>query len=264
MSIVKIKKHNENIFNIEVEDEKEISTKKPIMYRSKYSKSIIETEREMKNQKHLQHRTFGLPDETISIAPEKFLKKGEGICRYYEVRPKTSHSTCNARRPPVPKHNEINHTSSMYNLCEKNFKLINIKRAKSAVLRNKPEPKCFEQKPPTFIYKEKFAKVPKYLIKMKEQTKLMKEMELKEKEERQRKEENKNIRVITQEQKNKLLEGLKHNWHKLQEEYQKMPLLIDSVPKTIRKSKLEENLKSLERDICLLNNNSSRIFIISD
>lgn len=152
----------------------------------------------------------------------------------------------------------------MQNLSEKNFKLINIKRAKSAVLRGAPGPKCFEQTPPSYVHKPKYGNVPKYLHKMNEQIKRLKEMNLREQQERERKEESKKIRVITQEQKSELLEGLKHNWHKLQEEYQKMPLLIDSVPKTIRKTKLENNLKSLERDICLLNNNTSRIFIVSE
>lgn len=98
---------------------------------------------------------------------------------------------------------------------------------------------------------------------MKEEIRRMEAMSLKEQQDAENEQKNKEkIRVITHEEKKELLEGLKFNWHKLQEEYQKMPLLIDSVPKTIRKTKLEENLKSLERDICLLNTNSSRIFIL--
>jgi Calmodulin-binding len=147
---------------------------------------------------------------------------------------------------------------------ERNFKLINIERAKSAVVRNPPGPKCFEQKPPVYIHQSKFGKCPKYLENIKENMRRMQEMSLREKEREKHERESKNIRVISQEDKQKLLEGLKHNWQKLQEEYQKMPLLIDSVPKTIRKTKLEANLKSLEKDICLLNTNSSRIFILPD
>lgn len=75
---------------------------------------------------------------------------------------------------------------------------------------------------------------------------------------------NKDIRVISQDEKDKILEGLKHNWELQQKEYQKMPLLIDTVPKMIRKTKLEDNLKSLERDICLLNANQNCIFILPD
>jgi hypothetical protein len=215
----------------------------------------------MKVQPHLQHKTFGLPDESTSIAPERFLKKGDGFFRYYEIRPQTSHEPCTLRRPPVPKHDEL---SEIMHGGEKNFKRINIERAKSAAPRGFAGPKCFEQTPPSYVHKEKFGKVPRYLNRMNEQIRLLQERNLKEQQERERKEQNKKVRVISQEEKNKLLEGLKHNWHKLQEEYQKMPLLIDSVPKTIRKTKLENNLKSLESDICLLNNSSSRIFITTE
>lgn len=144
---------------------------------------------------------------------------------------------------------------------EKNFKLINIERAKSAVLRNKPGPKCFEQSAPVYINQPKFGNVPNYLIKINDSLKRM-ELEAKRQEEDHVKECDKNIRVIDHDEKRNLLEGLKHNWSLMQKEYQRMPLLIDTVPKMIRKTKLENQLKSLERDICLLNTNSSCIFIL--
>lgn len=218
--------------------------------------------KELRSASHMQHRTFGLPDETLTIAPDKYLRKDEGIRRHYE-RPKTSQPRCTSKRPPVPKHNELAKTLSMQNLECKDFKLININRAKSAFIRNPPGPKCFEQKAPIYIHMPKYGKVPKYLNLLKENNERLRELKLKEEEAANEAERNK-IRVIDQEEKQKLLDGLKNNWQKLQEEYQKMPLLIDSVPKMIRKTKLENNLKSLEKDICLLNTNSNRIFIIPD
>lgn len=210
----------------------------------------------------MQHRTFGVPDESATITTEKFLKKDEGIARHY-IRPMTSHPKCSSRRPPVPKHNELTETASMQHSCkDKNFKAINIVRAKSAVIRNPPGPKCFEQKAPIYIHTPKYGTVPMYLEKRKDEINRIKQMSLKEKQQAEKEEYDKKVRELTQPEKNKLLEGLKHNWQKLQEEYQKMPLLIDSVPKMIRKTKLENSLKSLEQDICLLNTNSSRIFIV--
>lgn len=50
-------------------------------------------------------------------------------------------------------------------------------------------------------------------------------------------------------------QGLKKNWEKLQQEYQSLPLLTDTVPKMIRKAKLENNLKQLEKDILTIENN---------
>lgn len=214
--------------------------------------------KELKNSIHMQHRTFGLSNETATISPLNFLKKDEGIQRHYE-RPKTSHHTkCTLRRPPVPKHNELN---MLPNNEMKNFKMINKVRAKTALTRTFPTPQRFEQKPPIYIHKPKYGKCPKYLKDLREAKRELNELKIKEEEEI--KEKNK-IRIIEEEEKKKLLDGLKHNWQKLQEEYQKMPLLIDSVPKMIRKTKLENNLKSLERDICLLNTNSNRIFILPD
>lgn len=219
--------------------------------------------KDLKNSQFLKHKTFGVPEEIST--PDKYLKKDEGIRRHYE-RPKTSHPQCTSRRPPVPKHNELNKTLSMQAMGNenKNFKLINIKRAQTAQTRTQPSAKCFEQQSPVYIYMPKYGKVPKYLQNLKEASSKLNEIKLKEEELLKNEKDQNQIRVVNEEEKKKLLDGLKHNWQKLQEEYQKMPLLIDSVPKMIRKTKLENNLKSLERDICLLNTNSNRIFILPD
>lgn len=213
----------------------------------------------MKTAKHLQHKTFGFAELPLP-KPDKYLKKDEGVQRCYQ-RPKTSHPRCTLRRPPIPHLDELKKAQSMQNIEEeKNFKVINIKRAKSAFLRNKPEPKCFEQTPPVYINTPKFGKVPKYLLNIKEQLQRM-EIDAKKRQEEIEGDREKNIRFISQEEKNKLLEGLQHNWDVMQKEYKKMPLLIDTVPKMLRKTKLENQLKSLERDICLLNSNANCIFI---
>lgn len=215
----------------------------------------------MKTAKHLQHKTFGFAEMPLP-SPDNFLKKDEGIRRQYE-RPKTAHPRCTMRRPPIPHLDELKRAQSYQNLQneEKNFKVINIKRAKSAFLRNPPGPKCFEQMAPVYINAPKFGKVPRYLININEQLRQMK-LESKRKREELEGKQDKDIRVISVDEKKKLLEGLQHNWDLMQKEYQKMPLLIDTVPKQIRKTKLENNLKSLERDICLLNTNANCIFIM--
>lgn len=214
----------------------------------------------MKTAKHLQHRTFGFAEVPLP-SPHEFLRKDEGTRKRYE-RPKTSHARCTLRRPPIPHIDDLRNAQSLHNWNEeKNFKVINIKRAKSAILRNKPGPKCFEQSPPVYINTPKFGKVPQYLIKINEQLQRM-ELEEKRKQEEEEGNRNKDIRVISQKEKNNLLEGLQHNWNIMQKEYQSMPLLIDTVPKMLRKTKLENNLKSLERDICLLNSSSNCIYIL--
>lgn len=128
-------------------------------------------------------------------------------------------------------------------------------------MRGKLGPKCFEQTPPVYINKPKFGKVPRYLMNINEQLRRM-ELDTKKQQEELEGKRNEDIRIVSSEEKKKLLEGLQHNWDLMQKEYQKMPLLIDTVPKQLRKTKLENNLKSLERDICLLNSNSNCIYIL--
>lgn len=212
----------------------------------------------MKTAKHLQHKTFGFAELPLPT-PDKYLKKDEGVRRHYE-RPKTSHVRCTLRRPPVPRLDDFKKAQSMRNFeHEKDFKLINKIRAKSAFVRNKPGPKCFEQTPPVYVNTSKYGKVPRYLLNINEQLRKM-EIESKKRQEEIEGNQNKEIRFISPEEKKKLLDGLQDNWDLMQKEYQKMPLLIDTVPKMIRKTKLEQNLKSLEKDLCLLST-SNLVFI---
>lgn len=224
-------------------------------YRSKYEKEIKEKAR---NPEEHMHKTFGYAEAPLPT-PDNFLKRDEGI-RF--IRPRTCDPRCcTSRRPPVPKHNELNRTTTELNLNnEKNFKLVNIMRAKSAVARN-TGPKCFEQTPPSYILAPKYGKVPKYLKKMSEK---QMQMELMAKQAVDNSNVQNDCRRIPHEEKQQLLNGLKHNWDLLQKEYQRMPLLIDTIPKMLRKTKLENNLKQLEKDICLLNSNHNSIYIVSN
>lgn len=276
MSIVKIKFHSENIFKADSQDDKMIVPPKAKMwvtlkcswmlltssiafrYRSKFEKSIEEKRLEMKSARHLQHKTFGFAEIPLPT-PDKYLRKDEGIRRLYD-RPKTAHPRCTVRRPPIPHLDELRKAQSMQNLHnEKNFKRINIERAKSAFLRGKPGPKCFEQTAPVYIKQPKYGNVPRYLTKINEQLRTL-EIESKRRQE-ELKSQNNDIRIVSQKEKDELLAGLQVNWDLMQKEYQKMPLLIDTVPKMIRKTKLENNLKSLEKDICMLNSNANCIII---
>lgn len=57
---------------------------------------------------------------------------------------------------------------------------------------------------------------------------------------------------ITRDQREKLLYGLKYNWEELQIQYQGLPILTDTIPKILRKSNLEGELKQIEKDIVLV------------
>lgn len=46
-----------------------------------------------------------------------------------------------------------------------------------------------------------------------------------------------------------ILDGLKTNWEQLHHEFQCLSVVIDTVPKKLRKERLEGEMKKLERDI---------------
>lgn len=58
-------------------------------------------------------------------------------------------------------------------------------------------------------------------------------------------------------------QGLKQNWEDMQKHYQALPLMIDTIPKMVRKTKMENTLKDLEKDILLIENNP-KIFVYED
>lgn len=50
------------------------------------------------------------------------------------------------------------------------------------------------------------------------------------------------------------MQGLKHNWEEMQQTYQGLPVMIDTIPKAMRKTNMENDLKRLEKDILLIEN----------
>ena len=48
------------------------------------------------------------------------------------------------------------------------------------------------------------------------------------------------------------IKGLKQNWDDLHHKYQSLSVVIDTIPKRVKKEKLEADMKLLEKDIDLL------------
>lgn len=48
------------------------------------------------------------------------------------------------------------------------------------------------------------------------------------------------------------LQGLKKNWEEVHKEFQSLSVFIDSIPKKIRKQRLEKEMKQLEHDISII------------
>lgn len=276
MSIVFINCHNESIYNVEKKGKAILQ--KPEMYHSKFMKQVRKETKAVKDD----HRTMGYAEIPLNSTKDFLLKNGGPK----PPRPKTGFH-CNSKKPQVPKRSEtaeIRHN-------EKNWKEENIKRVVSAAPRQ-TLPRYVDTKKgdfhdlkssglmPVYIYQEKYGKLPKYLVKRMKDLRNLREMY---KEEDARKQPL--CRYITQEERTELLgvisdlkfilnviilfyffymfKGLKHNWEELQKVYQGLPLMTDTIPKMLRKTKLENELKQLEKDILLLENHPY-IYIYKD
>ena len=60
------------------------------------------------------------------------------------------------------------------------------------------------------------------------------------------------LRAMSDEERDAILNGLKQNWDELHKTYQSLSVVIDTIPKRMRKEKLETEMKLLEKDIDLL------------
>jgi hypothetical protein len=60
------------------------------------------------------------------------------------------------------------------------------------------------------------------------------------------------LRTMTEEERDAILRGLKQNWDELHHQFLSLSVVIDTIPKRLRKEKLENDMKLLEKDIDLL------------
>ena len=57
------------------------------------------------------------------------------------------------------------------------------------------------------------------------------------------------IRSLGDEERTKIIDGLKQNWEELHHRYQGLSVVTDTAPKKYRKERMEAEMKQLERDI---------------
>ncbi|CAK1588440.1 unnamed protein product [Parnassius mnemosyne] len=247
MSLVQITHHDEFIYKI---------LEKPPPEPPKTPRYESKLERQLKETKIPQlKRTFGYA-ETPLKPPEQFLKKGEGIGQ----QSKKSDHKCLAsgNLPPVPKRPPPGKEPEKPKV---NFKVLNIKKVIKA--KAKPvEPRLVDTRNghikkikgsgevPEYCLRQDFGQVPEYL--MKRNRRIQKQLE-----KIKQAEENKEslCKLITEEERLKLLEDLKHNWQLMQKAFLQLPMLTDTIPKILKKTKMEQELRQLEKDIALIESN---------
>ncbi|XP_040157326.1 enkurin [Anopheles arabiensis] len=249
MSIVNIYIHDENIYNVEKKPPEK--PPKPPLYHSRFEHQVRQETKSCKDA----HRTMGFSKIPLP-GPGDFLRKNCGP--RHRATKSAPVRLCTGHKPPIPKPHE---PSPCQVLKVVDFRKENIKKVVAANPK-KPRPRYADTRKgdfhdleksglmPIYMCQPKFGKVPQYLTRRKKDLAAQKDRLIEDRAQQQPR-----CSYILQEERVELLKGLKKNWEKLQQEYQSLPLLTDTVPKMIRKAKLENNLKQLEKDILTIENN---------
>ncbi|CAG9769029.1 unnamed protein product [Ceutorhynchus assimilis] len=226
------------------------------------------------------HATMGVPQEEPPD-PQKFLKKGHGqpcytksielekpgrICEKLQAKHK-------ADTPLVRDLYEAHKIHEKLVESTKNFVKGNIQKAKEMKAKD-PDRKIVVDRvgtkinpvaqglEPVYIKKPVYGDYPKYLKKFKEEAELKRHL-TKDVMGTGTSHQALRCKYITGMQKREMLAGLKHNWEESLKLLQQLPIFTDTLPKKVKKTKLENCLKQLERDIVLLERHSC-IFVYDD
>ncbi|CAM4521108.1 unnamed protein product [Lepidochelys olivacea] len=200
-------------------------------------------------------KTMGPPKIEVP-SPKNFLQK-------HSKEPKLPHRKRDEGRkrlltiPSVP---HVTDHPLMGIQSKKNF--INTNAADVIMgVAKKPQPICVDTRQghkylletsglvPKYINKKDYGLTPKYVIKRSEEVKrAQEEYDAYVKETLRQKA----MKRLSDEERESLLQGLKKNWEEVHHEFQGLSVDIDTLPKKIRKERLEAQMKQLEHDISII------------
>ncbi|KAG4084844.1 hypothetical protein H8356DRAFT_1322875 [Neocallimastix lanati (nom. inval.)] len=208
------------------------------LYRSIYADKI--RKEEQKNREPISNGIYGLPKgKGKKEIPSNYLRKGDGEKIKYHA--KTQETSRLFMKPPLPF--EIPIIPKPNN---KDYITINALDAIHSTPKNVKPPERY------YINKKDYGKNPNYLYKRiaeLEQQKLEKEKEEVRNEFEKNQKRIGHLVCIPSAQKESILQGLKDNYQSLHNQYQKMSLMADTVPKIFKKTNMEKQLKQYEKDI---------------
>jgi len=196
------------------------------LYKSIYADKI--KMEEQKSHHPISNGIYGLPQgKARKEIPSNYLKKGDGEKIKFHV--KTQESSRLFMKPPLPTEIPIIPKPN-----SKNYVTINALDAIHSTPKNvKPPPRYY-------VNKKDYGRKPKYLnqrIAELEQQRLEKEKEEIISESDRKHRGVGHLVCIPSAQKETILQGLKDNYQTLHNQYQKMSLIADTVPKIIKKSR---------------------------
>jgi len=223
----------ESVYNLIPEVVKAVPKEK--RYKSNYSDQA--REEFMKNAR----KAASMGPLKVPLPPTKaYLKKGAGVTRpVANVSPRSKSKVRN--KGPVPDHDDRPTVPPSTKDFVKQNALDNINSL----------PKNVNLKDASPLDKKDFGKTPAYL--QKRIVSLQEEQAAAEKAKQLFKEQAENIAlqkqglvVLPDEERARILSGLKANWDKHNYDYQRLSLTVDTVPKIARKVHLENQLKHYE------------------
>ncbi|CAG9859272.1 unnamed protein product [Phyllotreta striolata] len=253
MSIVLLTQHDENIYDIFKGKETNARQVK-LRYKTPADEvKIVYPELQVEKKKYgvMGAANYDLPD------PHNFLKKRSGKPCYPKPKSKKEPAKpCMPHKlPDVPKTKEL---VKLYSLPkdDKDFIVKNIDCVKGQPGKehepcmvtdkygNKEPAKVLE---PLYVKCPTFGQTPHYL------KAFLRQREIAFQKMREAKVTIQPIcKYLTKHRRTELLDGMKQNWEELQKQFQGLSICTDILPKILRKSKLEKQLRQLERDIVLV------------
>ncbi|XP_027697431.1 enkurin [Vombatus ursinus] len=102
---------------------------------------------------------------------------------------------------------------------------------------------------PKYINKKDYGIIPEYICKRNEEVKKVQEEYDNYVQTNLKKAA---MKCVSDEERDAVLQGLKKNWEEVHKEFQSLSVFIDSLPKKIRKQRLEAEMKQLEHDISVI------------
>ncbi len=111
-------------------------------------------------------------------------------------------------------------------------------------------PKKISHEKPDFVHKPDYGKVPQYLHRVKaqvdEEYRMIRAMQ------EVPDETSSQLKVLGEQERQEILNGLKANWERINKEYQTLGFALDSVSKKKKKEEYERMLEQIEKDIAKL------------
>jgi len=246
------KNHDESIYNLIPKPQ--IIPPKPPQHESKFKEVVREELKAVKKD----HRTMGFAKEPVP-KPNEFLKAHEKEPKPKEVDPNVRKARKEEpRKPPVP--DPVKDRPLLGIKTNKNFISQNAVDTIMSVPKN-PEKNVVDSRKgdkfsldpsglaPVYVKKKNFGTVPNYIIDRKEES-----SKAKAEYEAYMSEYFKKgaLRAMSEDEREAILNGLKQNWDELHHKYQSLSVVTDTIPKRVKKEKLESDMKALEKDIDML------------